>query len=81
MAAGGKFFSLPSVALPFAGMFLCGIAAFFTSVTAGAKGERSVTMLLPFFAGGLNAALDTRRDLRVRSAQAAMLDGCATLSV
>ena len=53
IAAGGKFFSLPSVALPFAGTFLCGIAAFFTSVTGGVKGERSLTMLLPVFVGGL----------------------------
>ena len=53
IAAGGKFFSLPSVALPLAGTFLCGIAAFFTGVAAGVKGERSLTMLLPILAGGL----------------------------
>lgn len=53
VAAGGKFFSLPSVALPFAGTFLCGIAAFFTALIAGVKGERSISMLLPVFLGGL----------------------------
>jgi hypothetical protein len=52
MAAGGKFFSLLSVALPFAGTFLCGIAAFFTGLAAGVKRERSITMLLPICVGG-----------------------------
>ena len=53
MAAGGKFYSLPSVAVPVAASFLSGIASFFAALAAIIKGERSVTMLLPLVLGGL----------------------------
>ena len=53
MAAGGKFYSLPSVALPILASFLSGIASFFAALAAIVKGERSITMLLPLVLGGL----------------------------
>jgi hypothetical protein len=51
MAAGGKFYSLPSVALPVAASFLSGIASFFVALAAIVKGERSITMVLPLVLG------------------------------
>ena len=54
MAAGGKFYSLPSVAVPMAAGFLSAIAAFFVALGAIIRrGERSITMLLPIVLGGL----------------------------
>jgi hypothetical protein len=54
MAAGGKFYSLPSVAVPMAAGFLSAIAAFFVAFFAIIRrGERSIAMLLPIVLGGL----------------------------
>jgi len=54
MAAGGKFFSLPSVAIPMAAGLLSAIAAFVVALVAIIrKGERSIVMLLPTLVGGL----------------------------
>ena len=54
MAAGGKFYSLPSVAVPMAAGFLSAIAALFVALVAIIrKGERSIAMLLPIVLGGL----------------------------
>ena len=52
MAAGGKFFSLPSVAIPMAAGLLAAIAAFVVALVAIIrKGEQSIVMLLPTLVG------------------------------
>ncbi len=54
IAAGGQFYSLPSVAVPMAAGFLSAIAALFVALAAIIRrGERSIAMLLPIIFGGL----------------------------